>query len=970
MTMRTNRSLLAAGTAAAALALFAAPMPAFAQQRTFDFNIPAQDLGGALRALARASGEQVIFQGSAVRGRRSSPLSGSHSVDEALRIMLQGTGLDGSRSRRGILIVAVATPASVEVQAGSAAADSGSAAEEAIVVTGSRLAQRSQDGPTPVTTFTEDAIAQLGSSNLADVLDYLPQNSFSQVEVNSASGARPIQLRGLGRGTTLVLANGRRTVTSGLQISRSGFDLNQIPLAAVERVEILSNSASAIYGADAIAGVVNVILRRRIERPVVDLYYGLAEGGHDERRASLSFGVSSSSFRSAFTADYFRRTPLFGFERDITSSSDFRRFGGTDRRSQNANPGNVFSNTAANLPGLTSTFAAVPSGSTGVGLTRADFLATQGILNLASPNSFTSIIPASERYSGSASFEFDLSDSITLFGDLLYSHTEDRLRLSPNSLSNLLVPANNPFNPFGVPVRVRFLLTDLGPREGFSESELVRGVLGARGEIGDWNWEVALLGTQDISNSSSNVNFTDPARVAAALASTNPATALNPFQNGPGGSPELLASLLAAPIFDPSEAGAQQASAVLSGPVFRLPAGPVEIVIGGELRKENIDFNAAVAGTTTTLAANRDTEAVFAELRVPLIGPDMNVPLVKRLTVTGAARYDHYSDFGSTFNPQIALEWEVDRALMLRASYGTSFRAPPLFDLYQPVIVVPSQAITDPRRNNEQYTTPSQRAGNPGLDAETADSYSAGLVYRPAWLDGARFGVDYWRIKQDRRVQEFTAAVVLANEAALPGRVARAAPTAQDIAAGLPGRVTFVNATSLNFGSVDTDGIDLTMAYRMVTEAGTFSANLAATYVLNFDAATLPNVPAIERAGRAHTEGTIPEWRATAGLGWSYRGLQVSTTARYRDSYADATTQNVLTGRRIDSQILIDAQVAFEFGRGIGPSTRLDGMELRVGVNNLFDTAPQFSEVFFLGVDPSQADLRQRFIYFRLTKPF
>lgn len=961
-----------------------------AQQRAFD--LPAGEATRTIPEFGRQAGVQISAPTKDLRGVHTQAIKGQMDVQEALRRLLAGTNLELSRSNSSVLVIRkTASSASAPVigsstartsensasngQAGSAAAALSQNADaskgEDIVVTGSRLPQFGADGPAPVTTFSEEKIQQLGSSNVADVLNFLPQNSFFFNESFNFGGSRSVQLRGLGTGTTLVLVNGRRTVTSSLQAARNNFDLNQIPISAVERIEVLSNSASAIYGADAIGGVVNIILKKEIKHPVVDLYYGFTpDGDSDEKRASLSFGLSSSRFRSAFTVDYFKRTPLFGRDRDITANADFRRFGSVDRRSNNSNPGNVFSTTAAPLPGLTSTFAAVPAGSTGVGLTPADFRATQGTLNLESLNSFASIIPESERYSGSASLEFDLTDNVTLFGDALYSHTNDRAFRSPNALSNSLVPANNPFNPFGVPVRVRFLLTSLGPQEVHAEDESFRGVLGARGKVANWNWEVAYLRTKDTSRSGIFFNFLDPVKVRAALASTNPATALNPFQDGPGGSPQLLASLLATPTEDPGESGAQQISAVVSGPLFQLPAGPVELVIGGEARKEDILFNVALdtVGTFVNLVADRKTEALFGELRVPIIA---NVPMFKRLSVTGAARYDHYNDFGGTFNPQVAVEWEVDRALMLRASYGTSFRAPPLFELYSPQIRVPNSTVTDPRRNNEIALATVQTAGNPDLNPEKANSWSAGLVYRPGWLSNTRFSVDYWNIKQKQRVQRFTAADVIRNEAALPGRVVRAAPSPQDTAAGLPGPITFVDATSLNFGSVDTDGLDIRADYSRQTSAGTFSANLAGTYVFNFDAADLPTSPTIERAGRAFTQGSVPEWKVTGTLGWSYEGLLATTTARYTDSYDDATTLNVLNGRRVDSRVLVDAQVAFDFGKGLhNPPGWLNGTVVRVGVNNLFDVAPPFSEISSSGYDQSQADVRQRFVYLKLSKTF
>ncbi len=964
---RFNRRSLAAS---AALAWALASAPAAYAQATYSFDLPAQELGRSLQMVARQTGSNIVFEPAAVSGRTAPALSGSFSAEQAIERLLADSGLAVRRTSGGSWVVAAP---SGEVEAGSAAADSGSAGDEAIVVTGSRLAQRGE-GPTPVTAFNEDRIDQLGATSVAQVLDYLPQQTFSFSDSFNFAGSRSVQLRGLGLGTTLVLVNGRRTVTAAAQSARGFFDVNTIPLSAVERIEILSNSASAIYGADAVAGVVNIILKDEIERPTFDLYYGFTpEGGSDEFRASTTLGVTSGRFRSALTLDYFRRTPLFGAEREISASQDLRRFGGPDARTPNANPGNVSSTSAAPLPGLTSTFAAVPRGSSGVGLTPASFLATQGTRNLESTSRFGSLVGDAERMAVVGSAEFDLADWITLFGEFMYTGRRDVRTLSPPSLNNVLVPASNPFNPFGVPVRVNFLLTGIGVREDISNSDSTRIVLGGRGEIGSWNWELSGLLTQDNADNRLT-NQTDAARVAAALASTNPATALNPFQDGPGGSPQVLRSILADIIASRFASSAKQLAGFVSGPLFELPGGSVELVVGGEARREDVRFDSPPA--VPNLTVDRTALAAFGELRVPLIGREMDVPLVDRLTVTAAARYDDYSDFGGTFNPQLGVEWSVTPGLLLRASYGTSFRPPTLFELNQPrVVLTGAQTVIDPRRNNEVYVIDTLiLGGNAALDPEEAKAFSAGFVVTPRWLNGFRFSVDYWRIEQDLRVQRFGPTDVLVNESVFPERVTRAPQTPQDVAAGRPGRIVSLDATNINFGGVTTDGFDFDASYRIETGIGTFQPSLRATYVDSFLEARLPNLPAVERAGVANFNGSIPRWRATGSLAWSRNGLQLSATGRYIGSYRDADFFGVQTGRRVESRLIVDAQVAYTFGEdGAVGHGLLNGLTLRAGAINLFDQEPAFASpaaLFGTGYDQSLADVRQRFVYFALSKAF
>lgn len=953
--------------ALASAAILSMALPAHAQEAEQHFNIPPQSLSSALNEFGQQSGRDILFSTQAAAGKQSPGVQGSYTPDAALRALLAGTGLEFRTTNERTFLVAA--PGASPTQLGAATQATPSAdAEEEIVVTGSRLRG---GGATPVTSFGQERIKQLGAVSVADVLNYVPQRSLSFSDNQNFAGGQSVQLRGLGIGTTLVLVNGRRTVSSALQGSRAYFDVNSIPLPAVQRIEVLSNSASAVYGADAVAGVVNIILRDEIEHPVVDLYYGFTpDGGSDEKRASVSFGLSSGRLRSGLTLDYFERTPLYGFERDITADQDFRRFGGTDQRTQTANPGNVFSTTAAPLPGLTSTFAAVSVGSSGIGLTPADFLATQGALNLESTSRFASIIPAARRQSAVALAQYDLTDWATIFGEIMYVDRDEARFLPPSALSNVIVPASNAFNPFGVPVRVSYLVTGLGLREETSESEFYRTVAGIRGDVGPWSWELAGLFIDDTGENQTS-NVIDPARRNAALASSNPATALNPFQDGPGGSPAVLASILANPAIGLFGSTASQGSGQISGPLFDLPGGAVEIVLGGEVRNERFEANAS----GIVIDVDRDTESAFAELRVPLISPEMNVPLVQGLVLAAAGRHDRYSDFGETFNPQLGVQWIVDDDLMGRASWGTSFRPPSLFELYQPELLqVGVQTIVDPRRNNETYIVDLRSGGDTNLNPEEADAYSAGFVLTPSWVNGFRLTVDYWRVEQELRVQRFTPAIVVNNESTFPDRVVRGAPTPADVAAGLPGRILMVDARNTNFGGVETDGVDLSADFSIETNLGTFTPSLSATYINSFLASTLPGQMPIERAGRGGAVvagGSIPQWKAVAALGWSWRGLELSAVGRYTASYDDVNFNDVLTGRRVDAQFTVDGQISMTFDERTGASGGLEGVNLRLGVFNLFDEQPPFSQMNLIqGFDSSQSDLRGRFVYFRASKNF
>jgi iron complex outermembrane receptor protein len=349
----------------------------------------------------------------------------------------------------------------------------------------------------------------------------------------------------------------------------------------------------------------------------------------------------------------------------------------------------------------------------------------------------------------------------------------------------------------------------------------------------------------------------------------------------------------------------------------------------------------------------------------------MAVPFVNRLVLTSAGRWDSYSDFGDTFNPQYGVEWNPVASLLLRASYGDSFRPPSLFDLYSPRTTTTS-TITDPRRNNETVAYQLSSGGNPSLNPEEGDSINAGFVLTLGDFHHLRFGANYWRIRLDDRTQPLTATAILANESMFPTRVARADPTTADLAAGLPGRLLSLDRTSVNFGAADTHGIDLEFSQSFDSDMGRFSPSLLVTRVSKYEAADLPNTPPVDRVGIANSQGTIPEWKGNAALAWNLGGLGIAASLRYVSDYDDVTTANIPNGRTIPSTTFVDVQLSLDLGAGFrAHAPWLGGTVVRVGAINLFDKGPHFAEVgSTFGYDTSQADARQRLAYMYVTKSF
>jgi iron complex outermembrane recepter protein len=895
------------------------------------------------------------------------PIRGRYTAEEALTLLLTPVGFSFQWS--GSNAVDIVSPEDPRNSTGTerrhphASNIKAIAAQiERVIVTAGRI-RDVDELASPVRVIDRKSIARSGAATIADLLKYISQQPYTYSEGFRASGAQFAELRGLGPDMTLVLINGRRTLPTASNITSNAFDLNTIPITAVDRVEILLDSASAPYGTDAIGGLINIVLRRDISDPAIDLHYGTAKSGADQRRASFSAGHLWHRANGALVVDYFDLNTLLGAERNRWRDQDFRRFGGTDQRSINSSPGNITSLLAADLPGLPTRFAAVPSGSQGASVTTADFLATAGQRNLESLFQYWALVPEGRRFSALGLGEFQLAPHLLASGEILYVDRRAGFQFAPPFLPGVPVPATNAFNPFKVPVVANVLLTGIEPQKQNVESTLMRAVAGLHGERNTWSWDIALLRTDEEATTwiDRTLDFT---RVIAALAQSDASQALNVFQDGPGGSPQLLASLLAARKTDRLASKGTQVTGFASGVLpLKAPAGLITLVVGGEWREEVAEFDASLGTFERSIAAG------FAQFKVPLINKAMQLRMVDEMSLTVSGRQDDYSDFGVIFNPQFGLIWRLNRDWTVRSSYGRSFRPPSLYELYLPKISVPTQ-FTDPRRNGELASFAVIAGGNRELAPTRGKSFTAGLTFAPQVLGALDISANYWRVAMEDRIAFPAVAVMLANEAAFTDRIVRADPTPADIEAGLPGVLRTVDMSRANAGRLETSGIDVSATYDFDTSLGHFTPSLSATWIDHFETMDLSSTPAVERVNIASVQGTIPKWRVVPRLEWQRGIAEASINARYTPAYDDAIT-GVQTGRRIPSQTIIDIQASIYLNkRGTGESPRR-GFKITAGALNLSDEHAPFSEVrSAAGFDMSQGDLKGRFVYLRLGKTF
>lgn len=984
-------TLLAAGTWAS---------EAVAGARFF-IRQPAQPLGESLHAIARQTGAWLLFDPVAVRGLVSQPISGQFSAAEAVALALQGTALvvdtlpDGAlvvKPRPGghgdaaspgaappassprsdgaaVLPVHVAQAAGVASDAGHGAPASGAALSSAgqeqgerVEVTGSRLRRAVAETALPVNTYSRQDIERSGQPTLERFLATLNEVSVGQGLGSFASatqGQGTVQLRGLPLGSTLVLVNGRRVQAVG---SSNGnfFNLNLIPLVAVERVEVVPVGSSAVYGGDALAGVVNIILRKAIDGHALNVRLTSGRGFGD---GGVSLGVGGAGTRGTWMllGSLGTTTPLKTSERDFFRDLDYRRFGGPDARVRNCTPGTVSSTTGANLPGLSSPFAGIPATADGQPLTIDSFAATAGRANLCSSlgnSNGSALVHGSDVLAVHATGELHWLESLTTFTELTFVHEKAQVEELGINLNNILVPASNPHNPFGVPVRVTARLAPENGREGYVRStDFSRILVGVRGELGArWDYEASGSTSRDHGDRLLLNGAINTAARGAALATTDPAASLNPFAAGRAASDAVLRGIWTdAPRRNFGRKDI--VSGFARGPLFDLPAGALDAIVGAELARDRYDSVVPDARANNS----RRSEAVYGELRVPLWKAAAQAPAGwTAAALTLAGRRDRYSDFGSADTYQAGLELRPVRTALLRASVATSFKPPTLLQTAGEELTFPIEfaSLRDPRRGNEPVVNGEWvRTSNRALRPETGKAHALGAVWEPEAVQGLRMGVTAWQVRIDGLIGVLPSQTILDNETLFPGWVVRE-PTVN----GVPGRVTRLSWAESNFGFVETRGYDLEVSKQGRAALGRWTLSASATRTTDYSVAISPGSPTVDRLGRRFSDYWAPEWKARLGAGIDAGAWSVGLSSRYLGAYKDAgASQRTLGGTWVH-----DLSGSVNLVRlGMGPG-RVRAATLSVAIVNIADRLPQFADSlpYF---DTSQGDWRGRHASLRLS---
>ena len=840
-----------------------------------------------------------------------------------------------------------------------------------VVITGSNIPTVELEGPSPIVRIDREEINRSGAETVGELLRRLPQNnagSYDEKFQNSfAPGTSGISLRGMGMQYTLVLVDGRRmgNYSMAQNMTTAFSDLNGIPMAVVERIEVLLDGASAIYGSDAVAGVINIITRDNFEGVEINVgYSNTTDDDMATQHYSITGGTVSENGNAWVNIDYMQRNSMQYDDRDYSASAN-QGPKGYDFRSSSGNPGSI-----KILPGsengFESGFYQVPGDSTGTP-TAEEIIGAPGI-NRFDYNPWMTLTPEMERYSASGRINYTLTDYATAFVHTTYRNLKTHQEMAPtpafgdlNTDTWGILPASNAFNPFGEDTTFRHRLIEVGPRLFDIETDVFRALPGVKFDIGDnWQAETAFLYNK-VESVDFGQNFVSADAFKEALASSDPATAYNIFGAGLGiNSPSVLDGLRVNTMRR-AESELRMFDVKAAGDLAELPGGTLAMAVGAETAKEEVSdvgdslsmANKIVASGGTSNAGRRDRDAGYAEFMIPVIGEDNRISGIHSLGIQAALRVENYSDFGSDDNPKLGLKYSPTERVLLRATYQTAFRAPALQELYMGESIS-YPFLLDPARGDEGMQYRTIQGGNEDLDPEESDSISVGFVIdipMPENMD-LHMTVNWSDIELEDQITTIGAQYMLNNEGIFSNSIIRNPQTDADKAAdnpgpdgqfgtedhpewgeddipngGIPGSIKHINNSYLNLAEVEIEALDLQVDYGIDTSVGYFAVNLAAAYLYQYDYKARPTDSFVDESGSYN----MPEWRGRMGLWWTYDKYSVGATVNYIDSF----DQYYGVVSEVDEHTTLDLQASYDL---------TDNSRITVGALNVTDEDPPWSD--------------------------
>jgi iron complex outermembrane receptor protein len=798
-------------------------------------------------------------------------------------------------------------------------------------VTGSLIRQADKVGFNQVQTVTAKEITSSGEATVADFLRDTAANSANSWSegqaANFAPGASGMALRGLSEKYTLVLVDGQRVAPFAFFSNSvdSFFDLNTLPLNAIERIEIVKTGAVSQYGSDAIGGVVNIITKHDFQGLQLDGGLGTATNG-GKGQGTTKFGVlggfgdlNADRFNVTAAASYYKANGFSLADRDSTQNQDFTgKPGGYSLLSPSYWQ-------AANGPMALSN---CPFGSTVRPAANNSLTAGQaGTICGLNTASQMSVLPFTERWNAKVHADFKINDTTTAWADVLASYNKTTQNQgvgvfgNPQSAPliwnpatqtpgpfNYIVPASNPYNPFGVPTGLTYTF----PRtvSESTDASYYRVATGVKGSFtlpyGDWDWSTSISHSQSgVSNE--NQNLTSVAGVTAAYNG-----ALN-FAN-PQATPNALNNVY----MNASNLGISKldtVDALISTPnLFHLPAGDVGMGIGAQFTHQS---ESLVPGGEFAqgLVVSPNVQTVNGARNVAAVYYQFDIPIIHNLTFSQSGRYDHYTDVGGAFSPRFALRYQPVQALTMYTSYDRGFRAP--------TFVEDSKSLTIGQQINPQtglnYQTVTM--GNPNLSPEHTRNFNVGFQLSPTRTTD--IGIDYYKIWVDNVIGQGAPSQTVLNP---------------------NGSLAYTVIPYQNLGYLQTDGIETTFRQALPTRAaGTFTLSGDWAYINSYKIGT-PGASPVNGAGNNYTitqpfGGSFPRWRGNTTLDWTYHKWDAALTWQFTGPYA----QNLLPApapSKVGSYSQFNLMVTY---------TGFKHWTIYGGIDNIFNRIPPYDPLFAQG---------------------
>ena len=873
---------------------------------------------------------------------------------------------------------------------------------ETVVVTGSRLS--TGFGASPIFEISHEEINARGLTNIEDIVRYLPQNFSTITNGGSLDGRSPrfqigsvtINLRGLGEGSTLVLVNGKRLAASPAE-NGTFTDVSTLPFSAIERVEVMTDGASSVYGSDAVGGVVNFIMKKNYRGSESSMRYENSSSGGHRTIFEQSLGYSWETGNMTTSLTYREDEPVFMREAGLDTDGDYREQGGRLYPNTFGQPGIILRfGLPSNAPPNT-TYGILPPGD-GTNFNPDDVIwvsneevATQsGNFNLLpkglSANAPGEAIPASEHLSAYMNLIQEFGENMTLSLSGTFARQESIQEAVGASFSGP-VPASNFYNPFDEPVYIAYKFEQEiadGKLAGFARTtDLDRVNISA-----SLTWETPVEGWTAVFTVNSgkdnpyggypgSFNYRGAA-FQAALASSDPAEAINPF--GDGTVQRSTLNEFSEYATRGAREGRQSVWGVsLSGSILEIDGGSVELALGAETRTDTLDFDSfllnpftfRVPGAPEIVPESKNT-AMFAELSVPLIGTSNSRANIHALTFYAAGRYDKYEIDGpfdgilqpsssrtfDDFVSKLGVVYYPTENLKLRGTWGQAFLAATLPELFAPKNEYTFFRFLDPLNpieNGGPFASIfplTVLGGNPDLQPQTSNTTTLGFEYSSVDIEGLTVSASWIKTEFEDILGTLSGifgwppAYAFENWQQFPNHVQRDAD----------GILTYVSMQWDNFSAKTSEALDFDVRYTFNTEYGEIAAGVLGTYTLSLETEPGPGVDPVAQEGT--NQGPV-DLKGSAFLDWTRGQWNGNVTINFESGYTNTNAGVSVT--EVDGYTTIDLQGSYMLADS---DWRISG-----GVQNIFDADFPFFDSY-RGVDSAHVDFRRRVIFFDIVKEF